>query len=306
MNPASVFAPASLQAARLTEMTWLLIGLTTLVALVTLACAALALRRRRRDVPVAAWIVGGGLVMPIGVLSALLLYGTWRTDAASAALAPNALVVSVTGRLWWWEIRYVDPASGRSVAVANELRLPVGRPVRLALASADVIHSFWVPELGGKVDLVPGRLHHVSIDAVRPGVYRGPCAEFCGTQHARMTLHVVAEEPAAFDRWLAGQAVDAGEPAGAAARGRVAFAERGCAACHTVRGVSEARTVGPDLTHVASRLHLGAGVLRNEPGAFGRWITGVQALKPGAHMPALDGADAATVDALAAYLETLR
>jgi cytochrome c oxidase subunit 2 len=237
----------------------------------------------------------------------LLVYDIARTPRADRAADENALVVGVTGRMWWWDIRYVDPASGRTIRVANELRVPVGRPVRLALASSDVIHSFWVPELGGKVDMVPGRILPLRFTAERAGTYRGQCAEFCGEQHARMALHVVAVAPAEFDRWLDGQASDAAAPSSASLQaGRQAFLDHGCSACHDVRGVAVGSERGPDLSHVGSRLHLGAGVLANGPGAPAAWITGVQALKPGAHMPAANAIDAATLGALSGYLSSLR
>jgi cytochrome c oxidase subunit 2 len=149
-------------------------------------------------------------------------------------------------------------------------------------------------------------VNHLVITPVRSGVFRGQCAEFCGEQHARMALHVVALLPAEFDRWVAGQARPSTPPDAALERGRRAFAEHGCAACHTVRGTFDGGGLGPDLTHVASRTTLGAGVLRNEPGAARRWLIGVQDLKPGARMPSYAHLDAATLDALAAYLEHLR
>jgi len=307
MNPASILAPASAEAAALSEVAWVLIVGAAAIAMLTLGLAAGALRRRRRAIPIAWWTIGGGIVFPALVVVPLLVYGIARTPHAGSSVTKDALVVTVIGRMWWWEIRYVDPGSGRTIRVANELRVPVGRPVRLALASSDVIHSFWVPELGGKVDMVPGRVGRLGFTVERAGTYRGQCAEFCGEQHAKMALHVVAEAPDAFEQWLAGQAADAQAPDSALLQaGRQAFLDRGCAACHDVRGVSAGSELGPDLSHVGSRLHLGAGVLRNGPGAPAAWITGVQALKPGAHMPAANDIDAATLTALSAYLTSLR
>ena len=307
MNPASILAPASAEAAALSEVAWVLIVGAAAIAVLTLGLVALALRRRRRAIPIAWWTIGGGIVFPALVVVPLLVYGIARAPHAGSNATEDALVVTVIGRMWWWEIRYVEPGSGRTIRVANELRVPVGRPVRLALASSDVIHSFWVPELGGKVDMVPGRLHPLRFTVERAGTYRGQCAEFCGEQHAKMALHVVADAPDAFERWLAGQASDAKAPDSALLQaGRQAFLDRGCAACHDVRGVSAGSDLGPDLSHVGSRLHLGAGVLRNVTGAPAAWITGVQALKPGAHMPAASDIDAATLTALSAYLTSLR
>jgi cytochrome c oxidase subunit II len=300
-------APASLQAGVLAELGWVLIAGAATIFGLTMALLALALRRRKRPVATAWWTVGAGIVFPAVVLSALLAYSVLRTAGLDRPPAGAPLVVGVTGHLWWWEVRYHDPASGRWITLANELRLPAGRVAQLGLESADVIHSFWVPALGGKMDLVPGRTNRLVVTAVAPGIYRGVCAEFCGTQHARMALHLVVEPPEQFDRWLAAQAAAAQVPVDAAPdQGRRAFLEHGCAGCHTIRGVAEARSLGPDLTHVGSRLHLGAGTLPNDRDALARWIADPQAFKPGARMPSFGHLDRATLDALAAYLAQLR
>jgi len=306
--PPSVLRPASVEAAALHELSWaLIIGAALIFGGVMLLLAMALWRRQKRPVATAWWVLGGGVAFPVVVLSALLLYSTARTAGLERALADPPLVVSVIGRLWWWEVRYRDPASGQDVVLANELRLPLGRPAQIALSSADVIHSLWVPELGGKRDLVPGRTNHLVVTPLRAGVYRGECAEYCGAQHARMALPVVVMPAAGFDAWMTAQARPAAAaPAGHVGAGAQAFSANGCAACHTVRGHTAAAGLGPDLTHVASRLTLGAGTLRNEPGAAKRWLVGVQALKPGARMPSYAHLDAATLDALAAYLEGLQ
>lgn len=312
----SVLSPAGVEAAALNELSWVLFIGAALIFVGVMVLLGWTLRRRpRREVPTAWWVLGGGIVFPVVVLSALLLYGTARTAGLERTLAQPPLVVTVTGRLWWWEVRYRDPAGGPDVVLANELRLPVGRPTQLGLAADELIHSLWVPELGGKRDLVPGRVNHLVFTPQRAGVFRGQCAEYCGLQHAKMALHVVALPPAEFEQWLARQArpADAAPPpeaaaAGAtlAARGREAFAAQGCAACHSVRGHAEGAPRGPDLTHVGSRLYLGAGALPNEAGAFKRWLVGIQEIKPGARMPDYAHLDAATLDALVAYLEQLQ
>ena len=302
-------APAGQEAALLHELGlvlgWGALAVFTFVSVVL----ALSLRRRAKAAPrTARWVVGGGIALPVVLLSALLVYSTWRTADLERAAAAPALVVSLTGHLWWWEVRYRDPATGRDIALANEIRVPVGRTTRLGLASADVIHSLWVPALGGKRDLVPGRTTHLSITPTRTGVHRGACAEFCGPQHAKMALHVVAMPADAFDAWLAAQArpAPAAGPSALVDTGRQAFAAQGCAACHAVRGTFEPPPRGPDLTHVATRVSLGAGTLPNGPGASKRWLVGVQQLKPGARMPSYAHLDVATLDALAAYLESLK
>ena len=306
----SVLAPAGVEAAALHGLSVVLLVGAAVIFGGRVVLLALALRRGgKRPVATAWWVLGGGIGLPVLVLTALLLYSTTRTAGLERALADPPLVVSVIGRLWWWEVRYRDPASGQDVVLANELRLPVGRPSQIALASADVIHSLWVPQLGGKRDLVPGRINHLVYTPSRTGVFLGACAEYCGTQHARMALPVVVMPAAEFTAWLANQARPAApEPAdaGHVIAGAQAFRENGCAACHTVRGLNGPLDRGPDLTHVASRLTFGAGTLPNEPGAAKRWLVGVQDIKPGARMPSYAHLDAATLDALAAYLEHLR
>jgi cytochrome c oxidase subunit 2 len=301
----SVLSPASVQASALSEVSWVLIVGMTVIFVLVMVLLALALTRRGRGqgASTGVWIWGGGVAFPVVVLTGLLLYSTARTAGLDASVARPGLVVSVTGKLWWWQMRYRDPATGRDFFAANELRIPVGRTVQLGLQSDDVVHSLWVPELGGKMDLVPGRVNRLVITATQPGTYRGQCAEFCGEQHARMALHVVAMPAAEFDAWMAAQATPAAESVQA---GREAFAEHGCAACHAVDPTSDAPARGPNLAHVSSRSHLGAGVLPNDAGAYKRWLVGVQQLKPGALMPSYAQLDAATLDVLAAYLESLR
>jgi cytochrome c oxidase subunit 2 len=307
MSRPSVLSPASVQAAALSEVSWVLIVGASLIFLLVAVLLVLGLMRRGRGqgASSAVWLWGGGVAFPVVVLTALFFYGTLRTAGLDAGVANPDLVVSVTGRLWWWELRYRDPATGRELHSANELRIPQGRTVQIGLQSDDVVHSFWVPELGGKMDLVPGRVNRLVINATRAGTYRGQCAEFCGEQHARMALHVVVMPPAEFDAWLQAQAA-AVAPSDAARGGQQAFTEQGCAVCHAVDPASTAPALGPNLAHVSSRSHLGAGVLRNDAGAYKRWLVGVQQLKPGAQMPSYARLDAATLDALSVYLESLR
>ena len=269
------------------------------------------------------WIVGGGVLLPAAVLSALMAYNVWRSAQLDPQTSRGALVISVTAKMWWWEVRYSDPAGGPDIVLANELHLPADRPVYLALTSSDVIHSFWVPALAGKMDMVPGRMTGLALRPLKAGVYRGQCAEYCGLQHARMALHVVVEPPAAFAAWLVHQARPQPMPAaGEASKARLALGRSAfllhCAACHMVRtgdgqagpslasGPLQLSGAGPDLTHVASRLYLAAGTLRNEPGALAAWIADPDAHKPGARMPAAAGIDPASLQALTAYLEQLK
>ncbi|MBT2303380.1 c-type cytochrome [Variovorax paradoxus] len=280
----------------------------TLIFVAVMALLALAVRRRGGQVNARWWVLGGGVVFPTAVLAALFAYSEWHKPPWRIAPPKDALIVGVTARMWWWELRYRDPATGAEIVGANEIRIPVGRPVYFGLSSADVIHSFWVPALGGKMDMLPGRVQHLQLQADRPGTWRGQCAEYCGDQHARMALHVVAEQPAVFDAWLAAQA----RPAAASSspeieRGREAFLAHRCNACHTVRGVSEESRLGPDLTHVGSRLYLGAGTVANDAAGLAQWVAHTQQLKPGARMPS-SGAriDEASLRSIAAWLGVLQ
>jgi cytochrome c oxidase subunit 2 len=227
----------------------------------------------------------GGLI-PAIILIPLFLWTVRTLAAIDPRARPPDLVVDVVGKQWWWEIRYRDTVPGRVFVTANELHVPVGRRVELRLTSTDVIHSFWVPELQGKTDLIPGRENVTWIQADRPGVYGGRCAEYCGMQHTTMGLLVVAQPPEEFEAWAAGQRRSAAEPRDSlAARGRQAFLESACALCHRVRGTPAGGLLGPDLTHVASRRTLASALLPNTPGHLGGWIANPQALKPGSRMP---------------------
>ena len=291
-------------------------GVVTAVAALTFVAMmlllALAVRRPASPLRARWWVLGGGLAFPAIVLSALFVYSERHKPPWRMAPPRDALIIGVTAHMWWWEVRYRDPATGGEIVTANELRIPVGRPVFIGLSSADVIHSFWVPSLGGKMDMVPGRVQHLQWQADRAGVWRGQCAEFCGAQHARMALHVVAEAPAAFEAWLAAQArpaphVPAGPDAARLARGRDAFVAFRCTACHAVRGLSEERSLGPDLTHVGSRLFLGAGTVANTPAQLAAWVAHTQQLKPGARMPSAgERIDDADLHAIAAWLSQLQ
>lgn len=213
----------------------------------------------------------------------------------------EALVVRVTGQQWWWRIQYRDPAGSGWIETANELHLPVGRTARIELGSVDVIHSFWVPNVAGKMDVIPGRANAIDVTPHRLGWFRGQCAEFCGAQHAHMAFDVKVDTPAEFAAWLAAQARPAAPPAGAA----LAVTAGPCASCHTIRGTAARGRAGPDLTHVGGRRSIAAGTLPMSRGALQGWISQPQALKPGTLMPAVALSGAET-DAAGAYLESLK
>jgi len=303
----SALEPASPTALAIADIAWtMFIGAALLVVAVT-GLLLRAVRGHASPVRPWLWLGGAGVALPLVVLVALMGFSQWRAHALLAEPPADALMVSVKGHMWWWEVRYRNPVDGSEVVLANEIRVPTGRTVRLNLTSADVIHSVWLPTLAGKMDTVPGRVNRLVFSVDAPGVHRGQCAEFCGQQHARMALHLVAMAPADFDTWLATQATPAAEPATAQQRmGRAAFLVQRCNACHTVRGVSEEGRLAPDLTHVGSRVALGAGLLANDAPAMAQWIAHIQQLKPGARMPSYDRLDAATLDAIAAWLKHLQ
>lgn len=258
----------------------LYIGAAAIFVLVT-ALALWSTFAPARPVRWQRWILGGGLLFPIITLTALLVYSLSIGNALDVHAPDGALKVHVIGHQWWWEVRY-EGDDGTSIATANELHIPVGRSVHLSLSARDVIHSFWVPSLAGKVDMIPGRTNHLILRADEPGVFRGQCAEYCGAQHAFMAIYVVTEPEESFRRWLAQQARPAAATRG---DGQELFFRGGCAQCHTIRGIAENGTLGPDLTHVGSRRSLGAGILRNHIGTMAGWIGGAQDLKPGNRMP---------------------
>jgi cytochrome c oxidase subunit 2 len=243
-----------------------------------------------------AWTIAPALVLLVIAIPTIQVI--FRTQ--SAAAPKNALEVTVRGWQWWWEFRYPT----LDVVTANELRLPTGRPVVLRLEGPDVIHSFWVPQLGGKRDVVPGRINQITLTPERAGEYWGQCAEFCGASHALMALRVIVEEPAAFDRWVAAQKAPAAEPTGDAGEGKAVYTRSACVGCHTIRGVS-AGVLGPDLTHFGSRALFGAALWPTTAEHLVPWLKDPPALKPGSKMPNLNLTDA-EARALAAYLLSLK
>jgi cytochrome c oxidase subunit II len=253
-----------------------------------------------------ALIVGGGVLLPVIVLLLLMISGLRELPAILAPAPDRSLTLEISGSQWWWRVKYLRP--GREpIELANEIRLPVGRRIDAALNSLDVIHSFWIPSIAGKIDMIPGRTNRLALEPTRVGTYRGACAEFCGTSHARMNLLAIVMERNAFNEWLAAQAQPAGEPIDPVAQqGAAAFHEHGCNTCHTIRGTTALGVDGPDLTHVGGRQTLAAGLLPTRPEEFRRWISSTELLKPGAHMPAFAKLPDATLQSLAAYLAQLQ
>ncbi|MBR8184854.1 cytochrome c oxidase subunit II [Burkholderia ambifaria] len=287
---------------------WALVALCTFVCIAIAVLLLIAIFRRRTQADGAPRsglaIVTVGSAISIVLLFAALVYMLRVLGVVAAPPRPPALTIVVTAHDWWWDVRYPDDAGGAAFVTANEIHIPVGEPVAIELNSADVIHAFWVPQLAGKTQTIPGQTNHQWLQADRPGVYRGQCSQYCGAQHAHMAFEVVAEPPDAFRAWLAAQRQPAPAPAaGAEQRGRRVFATR-CAGCHAVHGTDAAGDAGPDLSHLGSRRLLAAGTLDNTPENLRRWIAHAQQIKPQTLMPsfALAPRDA---DDLAAYLATL-
>ena len=237
----------------------------------------------------------------------VLTVASFLTDRSNAANAfKPAMHLTVTANQWWWDVRYMSPEPSRIIRTANELHLPVGVPVHITLKSNDVIHSFWIPNLAGKQDLIPGRVNDISLRPIRQGVYRGQCAEFCGLQHAHMALDVTVESPAAFARWQQKQGQLPPIPTAPLARaGYVYVTTRECASCHNIAGTPASGQVAPDLTHFASRRSIGAGTFPMSRGHLYAWLADPQTAKPGNNMPYV-GLEPRELHAIAAYLETLR
>ncbi|MDQ6779878.1 MAG: cytochrome c oxidase subunit II [Candidatus Eremiobacteraeota bacterium] len=312
MSYLRTFGPAGDPATRLG---WGL-GLVSILVVLVISGLLLAAVLRRRSLvedPQALAVPrddGGMAWLYVGVgVSTVVLVGcavwTMFTVAAVAMPAHTNLTLEVTAAQWWWSIRYESREPDRVFTTANEIHIPVGLPVRIELKSEDVIHSFWIPQLAGKMDVIPGQTNVTWLQADQPGTYRGQCGEYCGAQHAHMAIYVVAEAPQAYALWVRDQLRDAAAPTTEPARlGENAF-EAHCAACHAVRGTSAGGILGPDLTHLMSRHTIAAGLLPNTAGNLAAWIADSQALKPGSRMPALalSGAD---LSAVLTYLQTLR
>lgn len=321
--PPPVLDPHGPLSNSVTTLAWVLFALVTLIFV--LVCAAMwvalygsdKLRAQLGGERVVKWF---GLIVPSGVLFVLLVWGTTMV-AGMTTIRGDEPRMRVSGNIYWWRVAYLDAAGNEVHADANELHIPVGRPVVVDMVSEDVIHSFWVPKLGGKMDMIPGRTNRLKLQADKAGVYGGQCAEFCGGAHSLMGFVVVAHAPADWQRWLEARLArsqpaersQSPETALAAApvsaevlRGSRLFTEVGCAACHRVAGTSAQGLSGPDLTHVGSRQSLGAGILPNTRGTMIGWIGDSQSIKPNNRMPAYRSLHAAELGALAAYMESLK
>jgi cytochrome c oxidase subunit 2 len=306
----SALTPAGPTADHLQQLFWIFVAVCGVIWLLVVLTALIAVfRRAERDLPSRESRVNV-IVTVCVALTVLIITGfTILSYAATRSLASgsaDAIVVQVRGYQWWWQVIYSDRQPSHSFVTANEIHIPIGRTVRIELSAADVIHSFWVPNLGGKQDLIPGRENTLTLKADSAGIYRGQCAEFCGLQHAHMAIIVIAEPQAAFDAWRAAQISDARPPAtDEERRGQQIIVSQACAACHTVRGTDASGTLGPDLTHVAGRHTIAAGVLPTTRGSLAAWIADPQTIKPGNNMP-LVPLSPDDLQAVSAYLGTLK
>lgn len=310
MSPLEPHSPASHDIAALWWGMLIVAGIVFLGAIGMLAIGWL--RRDRPGLPLigeseranTGLVVAFGIVIPAIVLVALFVVSDLVVirDTEAPAAGSAALTVTVVGHQWFWEARY----PGTPAVTANEIHIPVDTKVEIRARTADVIHSFWVPELNRKIDMIPGQVNRIELDPERVGVYRGQCAEFCGFQHAHMALRVYVDPRRRFRAWLANMAKPARQPSSALTRrGMAGFMAGGCASCHTIRGTEASGTIGPDLTHLASRQTIAADTLPNTPADLFRWIQDPQSVKPGAKMPGL-GLGAARFHAIVDYLAGLR
>lgn len=314
----SALAPAADEAGRISGLWWIYLTVLGLIWGVVMAVMLVGAFRKRAGTdqrePLAlpvreprVWnFIGTAAGLSVAIVFTLLLVDFFTDRALSSPPPPNALKIKLTGHQWWWEARYLGAKPSDEVTTANELHLPLGQPVEFDLDSVDVIHSFWIPSLHGKKDLIPGHPTTTWFTPRKTGAFYGMCAEFCGLQHAHMRLAVIVDPPEQFQQWLAHERSEAAEPqTDQTKRGEQVLLTTTCALCHSVQGTVARGKVGPDLTHLKSRGWIGAGALPNEPTALANWIRDPQAFKPGNLMPphSLPGED---LNALVAYLETLR
>jgi cytochrome c oxidase subunit 2 len=312
----SALNPSSPQT-RLVDQLWDAMYYTSVVVFVLVVGALLwaAFRRRTGEAAVASERRGERrLTVAVAAatgLTVLILFGFLVSDVTvGRQLTRNpgnqALQIRVTGHQWWWEVQYRDSIAHNWVTTANEIHVPVGRPVVFELRSTDVIHSFWPPSLSQKRDLIPGNVNSLWFQADSPGVYRGQCLEFCGLQHAKMGFLVIADPPAEFAIWLEGQRDTALTPTDSVAlRGQEVFLASTCPMCHAISGTPAGSRIGPDLTHLASRRTIASGTLPNTRGNLAGWILNPQTIKPGTRMPP-NQFDPDDLHALLSYLETLK
>ena len=317
--------PAGPLAGRINSLTRVMIYLLSAIFIIVMIVLAIAAFRRQRHTtpepePHNAVIppqhdreqrlsrtVTAGVLLSVAILFVLLVSSFLIGHKVfTSPDRSNALIIEVNGRQWWWDVRYDHPVPSQIVTTANEIHIPVGRPIVLRLGSNDVIHSFWVPNLHGKMDMIPGRTQEFALQADRPGVFRGQCAEYCGHQHAHMALLVIAEPEDQFNAWYQAQLQPAPAPSTASQiNGQKVFLSKPCVMCHRIQGTDAGGRLGPDLTHVASRQTIAAGTLNNSRDHLSQWIQNSQDVKPGNRMPPIpvNGND---LNSLLDYVQSLK
>lgn len=304
----SVLHPNGEGASRIAQISWIMFigaGVIFLLVMILLALALYGRPQARKRLGRRSLIVAAGLAFPVAVLSALLAYNLKAASSLARTDGPPAVRIAVIGEMWWWRVQYLDDEGRLLFETANDIRIPYGLPVEFVLRSDNVIHSFWVPNLAGKLDMIPGHVNRLRVQAKEAGLFRGQCAEYCGAQHAKMMFDVQALSPAGFQRWVAAQRQPAREPANAGLRLGQRLFMQACAQCHTIRGTRAAGTLGPDLTHIGSRRSVAAGVLPNNVGTLAGWIADSQHIKPGNQMPSFNHLSGEELRALAQYVGSL-
>lgn len=315
----STFNTQGPAASRIAHLSWAMTILFLLASLIMWILVVLAAKRRgtlEEHAPIdenggQGWILIGGLLIPLVVLCGIFVAGLElmasfpiHDPMNQRAIKPDMLII---GHQWWWEIHYLDGPPDQQFVAANEIHIPSGQPVMIELESQDVIHSFWVPTLHGKVDLIPGHPNFIRIEASHPGNYAGQCAVYCGEQHAHMRLLVVAQSPSDYHAWEEQQLKPAAEPTTAQTiAGQEVFLGGPCSMCHTIRGTPAGGQVGPDLTHLAGRQFIGANSFPNNEAYLEAWVTNAQSLKPGCKMPNLTQFTGTQLIDLVTYLRQLK
>lgn len=323
----SIFNTSGPAARHIAQLSWLMVILFLVISGIMAGLIAFAFYRRRGTLaehePIESgggegWIVIGGLGIPFVILTVLFIlglqllasypinpmHGPEKMRSMAHSMKPEIVVI---GHQWWWEIHYVGDDPSQEVITANELHLPVGRTVNVEVETADVIHSFWIPALHGKVDMIPSQKNYIRLEASRPGEFSGQCAEFCGEEHARMRLLAIAQEPAEYQAWLAAQRQPGHEPTTPdAIAGKQVFLNAPCAFCHEVRGTTAGGTVAPDLTHIGSRKMIASDMFINNNAYLEAWITHAQTLKPDCLMPNITQFSGVQLQQLVAYLRQLQ
>ena len=309
----SVLDAAGIQAERIEALWWVMFWVTSIVTVIVLGLLGWAVIRERSQAPQSRdgdprlhRYIAAGTIASVLILLGLLIVTTVTSRAIASQYDEKALQIEVTAYQWWWNVEYQHPEPEQRVRTANEIHIPVGRTVGVKLLASDVIHSFWVPSLHGKMDAIPGHENTLWLRADRPGLYRGQCAEYCGAQHAHMAFVVIAEPPDVFERWIQAQRTTAAQPQNAQEqRGLYLVQRSACVMCHTIRGTAAGGRMGPDLTHIASRGTILAATAERTPDNLHRLIRNPQQFKPGTRMPPLSFSDDDRA-AIVAYLERLR